>query len=141
MRPAAVALLPVAALSLVLAGCAGDSGLGSVSDGTSSTDAAQAVVTVDVGPDACDVSTASTTSGAVAFVVTNSGSSDATFTFYAQGNDPIGEMKDLAPGATKTLLVEDVVAADDYVTGCAPTSDDDEIRADFSVTQNPTASP
>lgn len=116
VRPTAVAAA-VAALALLPAGC-GRADLGEVLDGTSATADADDVVTVTVEDDACRVSSTAMADGSVAFVVSNDTSEDARFRLYSGGTDAIGEIPEVAAGATTSLLVDDVVPGD-YVAACS----------------------
>jgi iron uptake system component EfeO len=121
----------LAVLVLALAGC-GTSDDGTSSDGTAATANADTTIQVTSTDDACTVSAASATAGSLAFVVKNEGSKETEFYFYSGGDTVIGEVENIGPGLTRTLVVDDVVAGD-YVTACKPGMTGDGIRADFSV--------
>lgn len=124
--------------TMVLLGAGGLSACGLANEGTVSagrtgTADAQVVVDVTTSPSTCQVSTGSFAlqRGAVAFVVRNTGRADASFSFLADGNDSIGEVPSLAPGSTRTLLVEDVVPGP-YTVACS--TDRGTVRHDLQVT-------
>ncbi len=131
MRRTALALTTVAA-ALALAGC-GTTGEGTASDGTAAAGAADTVITVTSTDDACELSETTAPEGKLAFEVTNEGSNPTEFYLYINGEDIAGEVENIGPGLTRTLVVADVVEGD-YVTACKPGMTGDGIRADFEVT-------
>lgn len=107
LRPVAAATA-VGLAAFALAGCVAKSDV-----------AASDALTVTSTDTSCDVSTASATSGTLTFDVTNS-SSDVT-EFYLLAEDGlriIGEVENIAPGASRTLTV--VAQPGDYFTLCKP---------------------
>jgi len=131
MRRLALALAASAA-ALALAGC-GQADEGSASDGTAAAGSADTVITVTSTDDACDLSATSVPAGKLAFEVTNQGSKPTEFYLYIDGQEIAGEVENIGPGLTRTLVVDDVVEGD-YVTACKPGMTGDGIRADFEVT-------
>ncbi len=131
MRRIALALTTAVA-ALALAGC-GTADEGTVSDGTGAAASADTVITVTSTDDACEVSAATAPAGTLAFEVTNEGSKPTEFYLYIGGEEIAGEVEDIGPGLTRTLVVDDVVEGD-YVTACKPGMTGDGIRADFEVT-------
>ncbi len=131
MRRAAPTL--AAAATLVLAGC-GAAHDGIVSDGTSATATADSSVTVTATDDACRVSSTTTAPGNVAFVVTNDGSAPTTFDVlvYDAGQQTVGTAAGIPVGATRTLVVRDMVPAY-YITVCRPSATGRDINANFYV--------
>jgi iron uptake system component EfeO len=117
----AVALAAIA--SLALAGCVAKADTG-----------ASDALTVTSTADSCDVSAATATSGTLAFDVTNSGEEVSEFYLLADdGLRIIGEVENIAPGASRTLTV--VAQPGDYYTVCKPGMVGDGIgRAGFAVT-------
>ncbi len=120
-----------ALVALVLGGC-GEAALGTVSDGTGLTADADHVVQVTSTDESCEVP-ASVSRGAIAFVVTNEGSRNASFSVYSNGIDTIGQVQDIAPGQTRTLLLDSMIPGP-YVAACTPGGDDD-IRHDLDVVE------
>ena len=105
-------LLTAAALvgagALVLAGCVAKTDV-----------AASDALTVTSTADGCDVSAASVTSGTLAFDVTNEGAEVTEFYLLADdGLRIIGEVENIAPGASRTLTV--VAQPGEYFTLCKP---------------------
>jgi iron uptake system component EfeO len=81
-----------------------------------STGGAIAVTSTDA---ACEVATSTTTSGAVAFEVTNRGSQITEFYLMAEdGLRIIGEVENIAPGTSRTLTA--TVQPGSYLTLCKP---------------------
>lgn len=116
----AVAVAGVGAL--VLAGC------------VAKTDVAAAdALTVTSTADGCEVSAATATSGTLAFDVTNQG--DDVSEFYLLADDGlriIGEVENIAPGASRTLTV--VAQPGEYFTLCKPGMVGEGVgRAGFTV--------
>lgn len=108
--------------------------LASVLTGCSSNDtSADATVTVTSSDDACDISTTEAGAGSLAFEVTNSGSQETEFYLYGDdGVSIIGEVEDIGPGLTRTMVVE--AEPGSYVTACKPGMVGDGIRGGFTVT-------
>lgn len=108
--------------ALVLTGCVANAPQGS--------DA----LTVTSTEDGCEVSATSTTSGTLAFDVTNEGSQVTEFYLLADdGLRIVGEVENIAPGASRTLTV--VAQPGDYYTLCKPGMIGEGVgRASFSVT-------
>lgn len=108
---------------LVLSGC------------VAKTDAASSgALTVTSTADGCDVSASTASSGTLAFDVVNQG--DQVTEFYLLASDGlriVGEVENVAPGASRTLTV--TAQPGDYVTVCKPGMIGDGVgRASFSVT-------
>lgn len=106
-RPIAV-LGAAAALGLALTGCVAK---GDVS--------AAGRLTVSSTADACSISSATATSGTLAFDVSNKG--DEVTEFYLLAEDGVrivGEVENVAPGASRTLTV--VAQPGEYFTVCKP---------------------
>ena len=118
---AATAALGVTALAL--AGCVAKADI-----------AASGALTVTSTDSTCDVSTASVTSGTLAFDVTNSSSQISEFYVLADdGLRIVGEVENIAPGASRTLTV--VAQPGDYFTLCKPGMVGEGVgKASFTVT-------
>lgn len=102
------ALAVAGAGAIVLAGCVAKSDV-----------AAADALTVTSTADGCDVSSATASSGTLAFDVTNSG--DDVTEFYLLADDGlriVGEVENIAPGASRTLTV--VAQPGEYFTLCKP---------------------
>ena len=95
--------------------------------------AATGALTVTSTDDGCDVSAATASSGTLAFDVVNKG--DQVTEFYllaADGLRIVGEVENVAPGASRTLTV--TAQPGDYFTLCKPGMVGDGVgRAAFSV--------
>jgi len=109
--------------SLALAGCVAKADV-----------AASDALTVTASDSACDLPTATATSGTLAFDVTNTGSQVSEFYLLAEdGLRIVGEVENIAPGASRTLTV--VAQPGDYFTLCKPGMVGDGVgRAGFTVT-------
>lgn len=116
------AVVAVGIAALALSGCVARADV-AVSD-------ALAVTSTD---DACTVSSAEATSGTVAFEVTNDGGQVTEFYLLAEdGLRIVGEVENIAPGASRTLTV--TAQPGDYVTLCKPGMVGDGVgRAAFRV--------
>ncbi|GAA5026384.1 iron uptake system protein EfeO [Microbacterium fluvii] len=117
----AVAAVSISALAL--AGCVAKADV-----------AASDALTVTSTDAACDVSTATATSGTLSFDVTNESSEVSEFYLLADdGLRIVGEVENIAPGASRTLTV--VAQPGDYFTLCKPGMVGEGVgRAAFSVT-------
>jgi len=109
--------------ALALAGCVAKADI-----------AASGALTVTSTDSTCDVSTASVTSGTLAFDVTNSSSQISEFYVLADdGLRIVGEVENIAPGASRTLTV--VAQPGDYFTLCKPGMVGEGVgKASFTVT-------
>ncbi|MDQ4212417.1 iron uptake system protein EfeO [Microbacterium capsulatum] len=111
-----------AALGLALTGCVAKADV-----------AAAGRLTVSSTADACTVSAHTATSGTLAFDVTNKGAEVTEFYLLAQdGVRIVGEVENVAPGASRTLTV--VAQPGEYFTVCKPGMIGDGVgRTGFSV--------
>ncbi|GAA2566204.1 iron uptake system protein EfeO [Microbacterium binotii] len=109
--------------SLVLAGCVAKADV-----------AASDALAVTASDSACDLPTATVTSGTLAFDVTNTGSEVSEFYLLAEdGLRIVGEVENIAPGASRTLTV--VAQPGNYFTLCKPGMVGEGVgRAGFTVT-------
>ncbi|MDR6198888.1 iron uptake system component EfeO [Microbacterium sp. SORGH_AS428] len=109
--------------SLALAGCVAKADV-----------AASDALAVTASDSACDLPTATATSGTLAFDVTNTGSQVSEFYLLAEdGLRIVGEVENIAPGASRTLTV--VAQPGNYFTLCKPGMVGDGVgRAGFTVT-------
>jgi iron uptake system component EfeO len=107
---------------VVLAGCV-----------AKSESTASGALTVTATDSACDVSTATATSGTLAFEVINTGSDVTEFYLLADdGLRIVGEAENIAPGASRTLTV--VAQPGEYFTVCKPGMVGDGVgRSAFTV--------
>ena len=115
------ALAPAVALSLVLVGCADKA-----EEGPSSID-------VNANDTACEVGSSETSTGSTTFKVVNNGTKTNEFYVMTSGGRVLGEVENIGPGASRTLVVE-FQDAGDYTTLCKPGMVGDGIRSDFVVT-------
>jgi iron uptake system component EfeO len=116
-------------VALALAGCTVSSG-GSVTDGTITVqmNGSQCVLSQDSVPEPGPGSDIGTL-----FTVTNNGDEVAAFSLIeADSGDVVGELRDLAPGLSRDLVVH--AAAGHYVAECSPGPGQDGIRTAFAVT-------
>ncbi len=123
IRPRTLAAAATVGLTaLVLAGCVAKSDV-----------AAAGALTVTSTDTSCDVSTATATSGTLAFDVTNSSSNVSEFYLLAEdGLRIVGEVENIAPGASRTLTV--VAQPGEYFTLCKPGMVGEGVgKASFSV--------
>jgi iron uptake system component EfeO len=109
--------------SLALAGCVAKADV-----------AASDALAVKASDSACDLPTATATSGTLAFDVTNTGSEVSEFYLLAEdGLRIVGEVENIAPGASRTLTV--VAQPGNYFTLCKPGMVGEGVgRAAFTVT-------
>jgi len=89
-----------------------------------------AVKATDTG---CEVARAEAPAGTVEFTITNSGSKVNEFYVYAEGDRIMGEVENVAPGLTRSFVVE-LAEPGAYQTACKPGMVGDGIRAPFTVT-------
>ncbi|MDR6868644.1 iron uptake system component EfeO [Microbacterium resistens] len=118
-----VAAGATAALGLALTGCVAKADAG-----------ASASLKVTSTDDSCSVSAAKTTSGTLAFDVRNEGGKVTEFYLLAEdGLRIVGEVENVAPGASRTLTV--VAQPGEYFTVCKPGMIGDGVgKTAFSVT-------
>lgn len=110
----------LAVLALVTTGCTSKG-----SDATSTIE----VVSTDTE---CRVAQTQAPAGTITFDVRNDGTDVTEFYLYgADGSDVVGEVEDIGPGLTRSMVVE--VTAGAYVTACKPGMTGDGIRAGFAV--------
>jgi iron uptake system component EfeO len=109
-------------LGLALAGCGSDEPAAS---GTGA-------IAVEARDDACNVARSSADAGTLTFEVTNRGSKVTEFYFYAEGDRVLGEVENIAPGATRRLITE-VSEGGTYTTACKPGMKGAGIRGAFTV--------
>ncbi|MBN8882597.1 MAG: peptidase M75 family protein [Salana multivorans] len=132
-RPSASvpAIVTVAAAAVVvLAGCVPNNPQSSGTDGSGAASGALAVTSDDT---TCEISAAEATSGTLTFDVANSGTKVTEFYLMAaDGLRIVGEVENIAPGASRTLTV--TVQPGDYQTVCKPGMIGAGVgRADFTV--------
>lgn len=95
--------------------------------------AATDAIAVSSTSDSCEVSTAAAKSGTLAFTVENAGEDVSEFYLLADdGLRIVGEVENIAPGASRTLTV--VAQPGDYYTVCKPGMIGEGVgRSDFAV--------
>ncbi|MBK0421235.1 peptidase M75 family protein [Leucobacter sp. CSA2] len=106
-RNVATSIVALGAASLLLSGCVQNAAPGA------------AAIAVTANDDGCTVSSASAQSGTITFDVTNKGSK--VNEFYVLGANKltiIGEVENIAPGATRQLTVQ--ANPGNYFTSCRP---------------------
>jgi iron uptake system component EfeO len=124
-RPLALAAALAVPAAIALAGCAGSD---EASEGTGG-----GPITVKATDTACEVSRTQAPAGNVEFTITNTGNKVNEFYVYAEGDRIMGEVENVAPGLTRTFLV-DLSEPGSYQTACKPGMVGDGIRAGFTVT-------
>lgn len=132
LRTPALTLAAAAAAVVVLAGCVPNNPTTDSESGGSGGSAA-AALTVTSTDDACEVSAAEAASGTLTFDVANEGTKVTEFYLMAaDGLRIVGEVENIAPGASRTLTV--TAQPGDYQTVCKPGMIGAGVgRADFSV--------
>ena len=117
------ALAAVGMAALALTGCVAKADVAATDD----------ALTVTSTDSACDVSTATATSGTLTFDVANDSSQVSEFYLLAEdGLRIVGEVENIAPGASRTLTV--VAQPGEYFTLCKPGMVGEGVgRAGFSV--------
>lgn len=115
------ALAPAVALSLVLVGCADKA-----EEGASSID-------VKASDTACEVGSSETSTGSNTFKVVNNGTKTNEFYIMTSGGRVLGEVENIGPGASRTLVVE-FQDAGDYTTLCKPGMVGEGISGNIKVT-------
>jgi iron uptake system component EfeO len=88
---------------------------------------------VEASDTACTVERTEAPAGTIAFTVRNAGSKVNEFYVYGEGDQVVGEVENLTPGATRTLHVQ-LAAPGTYQTACKPGLKGKGIRGDFTVT-------
>lgn len=115
------ALAPAVALSLVLVGCADKAEEGASSIDVKATDTA------------CEVGSSETSTGSTTFKVVNNGTKTNEFYVMTSGGRVLGEVENIGPGASRTLVVE-FQDAGDYTTLCKPGMVGEGISGTIKVT-------
>ena len=114
-------LAPALAASLLLAGCADK--------------AEESAAAIDVKADdtTCELGSTETSTGSTTFNVTNSGTKINEFYVMTSGGRILGEVENIGPGASRTLIVE-FQEAGDYTTLCKPGMVGEGISGTLKVT-------
>ena len=95
-------------------------------------------ITVTSRDDACELSATEAPSGPLTFEISNAGSKVTEFYLStSDGKTLAGEKENIGPGRSATLTVS--AEPGDYQTACKPGMVGDGIRADFTVTGDPTS--
>jgi iron uptake system component EfeO len=123
-------VLAAALAAASLAGCAAkeqkDSGGQAAAGGASE-------ITVKATDDGCEISKSEASTGTSTFHITNNGTKVTEFYVYAEGDRVMGEVENIAPNLTRTLIVN-LSEPGKYQTACKPGMVGDGIRRDFNVT-------
>jgi iron uptake system component EfeO len=90
-------------------------------------------VTVAASDSTCDVSITGGSTGTHTFTITNNGTKVTEFYVYAAGDRVVGEIENVAPGATRKLVVR-IGEPGTYQTACKPGMVGEGIRGDYTVT-------
>jgi len=124
LHPRRCAVLGLAA-ALPLAACgSGDDGDAQAASGVR--------VAVTASDDACTVATTRLRAGTQRFAVTNEGPETTEFYVFGDGDRVLGEVENIAPGATRELLVR--LAAGTYEAACTPSRSEEGVRQQLTVT-------
>ncbi|WP_182358437.1 iron uptake system protein EfeO [Tomitella gaofuii] len=97
-------------------------------------------ITVNATDTSCELSADSAQTGQSTFEITNNGSKTTEFYVYDDGDRVMGEVENIGPGLTRTLIVN-LPQPGDYETACKPGMVGDGIRGTFTVSgeaQQPT---
>lgn len=125
---ARIAPLPLRAAGLLVAGFVLAGCEAKVKPGQAAGD-----IQVTATDQACQLGQTKAGTGNVVFHVTNKGSKVTEFYVYATGDRVVGEVENIGPGVTRTLIVPlDEPGA--YQTSCRPGMIGRGIRGDFTVT-------
>ncbi len=124
IHPFALAASLALPAALALTGCAAADDPG---EGT-----ADGPIAVRAWDTTCEVSRTEALAGTVEFTITNSGTQNNEFYVYAEGDRIMGEVENITPGLTRTILVE--LDPGTYQAACKPGMVGDDIRAVFTVT-------
>lgn len=124
-RPLALAAALTLPAVLVLAGCTAKE--------AASSDGGSVPVTVTASDTGCALSRAEAPAGKVEFTITNTGTKVNEFYVYANGDRVVGEVENIGPGLTRSVLV-DLAEPGSYETACKPGMVGDGIRSAFTVT-------
>ena len=100
--------------------------------GCTSTAPSNGTITVTATETACELSTTEAKAGTVTFSITNKGTSVNEFYFYGPGDRIVGEVENIGPGLSRSLVVE-VPDGGAYTSACKPGMAGDGIRAPFTV--------
>jgi iron uptake system component EfeO len=85
----------------------------------------------------CNLSRTTATAGSLTFQVVNSGTKVTEFYVYSNGDRVVGEVENVAPGTTRSLIV-DLSSPGSYQTACKPGMVAGQgIRSTFTVLQAP----
>ncbi|HYN66407.1 MAG TPA: iron uptake system protein EfeO [Ornithinibacter sp.] len=125
IRPLALATALAVPAAIVLTGC--------TSSAETSESGSAGPISVRADDTTCEVSRGEAPTGTVEFTITNSGTKVNEFYVYAEGDRIMGEVENVAPGLTRTFLVE-LAEPGTYQTACKPGMVGDGIRAPFTVT-------
>lgn len=117
MKKTAAVAIPIMVLTGMLAACGDDSG----TESTGSTQSAKAgeAIAVTASDNACNVATTELPTGPATFSVKNEGSQANEFYVLTKAGRVEGEVSNIEPGDTRTLIVE-LREPGDYVAQCKP---------------------
>ena len=115
-----------AALLLTLAACGSDSS-------TEAKGGAGGPIQVTASDTECAVATNEAPAGKITFSIKNTGTKVNEFYVYAEGDQIVGEVENIAPGLTREFIVE-VPDPGTYETACKPGMIGAGIRSAFTVT-------
>ncbi|GAY10929.1 iron uptake system protein EfeO [Pseudonocardia sp. N23] len=108
---AATVFGPLVVTTLLVAGC-------SSGGGGAATPAGDGSIAVDAGENSCGVAQTAIAAGRHTFTVTNTASQVTEVYIYATGDRIMGEVENIGPATTRTLIVD--LPAGDYQVACKP---------------------
>ncbi|MDQ2709235.1 MAG: EfeM/EfeO family lipoprotein [Actinomycetota bacterium] len=94
---------------------------------------AAGAIAVAASDTACALSKPEAPAGAITFSITNSGAKVTEFYLYGAGDHIVGEVENIGPGLSRTLLVE-LPDGGGYTAACKPRMVGTGIRTPFTVT-------
>ncbi|MFI6429690.1 iron uptake system protein EfeO [Rhodococcus oryzae] len=100
---------------------------------TSKSESAEGAIAVTATDTSCEVAHDTGETGNNTFEITNNGSKVTEFYVYGEGDRVMGEVENVGPGLTRTLIVN-FSEAGTYHTACKPGMVGDGIRSEFTVT-------
>jgi iron uptake system component EfeO len=113
-RRSLLGVAPLAALSVLIAGCSSSN----KSSATGAISSAGGAIAVDAGDTTCDVATKRIVAGRHTFQVTNTASQVTEVYVYAAGDRIMGEVENVGPLTKRTLIVD--LPSGDYQVACKP---------------------
>lgn len=123
---AATVLGPLVVTALLAAGCSSSAATAPAGDGS---------IAVDAGDSTCGVAQTVIAPGRHTFTITNTASQVTEVYVYAAGDRVVGEVENVGPSTTRTLIVD--LPAGDYQVACKPGMIGNGNRTALTVTGTP----